>query len=690
MTDTQITTAPAPNPPAGTPAGAASAALLSLDDLCINAIRVLAMDAVQKADSGHPGTPMALAPLAYVLWSRHLRYNPEDPNWLNRDRFVLSAGHASMLLYSVLYLTGYELTLDDIKQFRQWESKTPGHPEFGYTPGVETTTGPLGQGFGNSVGMAVGEALLGTLFNREGHEIIDHYTYFIASDGDLMEGVSHEVSSYAGHARLGKIIGYYDDNHITIEGNTSLTYSDDVRSRFEGYHWHVQKVEDANDLDALDAATVAAKAETERPSLIIVRSHIGYGSPHKHDTAEAHGSPLGADEITLTKQALGYPSLEPFYVAPEALDHWRSLGARGPAVQAEWQKRYDAYKAAHPDAAAELERRLRGDLLDGWEELIPTFTADNGNVASRAASGVVLNAIAAKVPELVGGSADLASSTNTIVKDAPSFGPEDHSGRNFHFGIREHGMGSMMNGMALHGGVIPYGATFLIFSDYMRPPIRLAAIMKLHVVYVYTHDSIGLGEDGPTHQPIEQLSTLRAVPGMTLIRPADASETAEAWRTILKHRHGPVALVLTRQKLGFIDRTKYAAASGLAHGAYVLADAPGGAPQVVLMSSGSEVALILDAQQRLEKEGIRARAVSMPSHELFERESAEYRDSVLPAGVRRIAIEAAHPMSWYRWVGSDGVVLGLERFGASAPYKEIYTHLGLTVDRLVETAKKIV
>jgi transketolase len=394
MTETQTTTAPAPNPQAGTPAGAASPAPLSLDDLCINAIRVLAMDAVQKADSGHPGTPMALAPLAYVLWSRHLRYNPADPNWLNRDRFVLSAGHASMLLYSVLYLTGYELTLDDIKQFRQWESKTPGHPEYGCTPGVETTTGPLGQGFGNSVGMAVGEALLGALFNRESHEIIDHYTYFIASDGDLMEGVSHEVASYAGHARLGKIIGFYDDNHITIEGNTSLTYSDDVRTRFEGYHWHVQRVEDANDLDALDAATVAAKAETERPSLIIVRSHIGYGSPHKHDTADAHGSPLGEDEIKLTKQALGYPTLESFYVAPEALDHWRSLGARGATVQAEWQKRYDAYKTTHPDVAAELERRLRGDLLDGWEALIPTFTADNGNVASRAASGVVINAIA--------------------------------------------------------------------------------------------------------------------------------------------------------------------------------------------------------------------------------------------------------------------------------------------------------
>lgn len=667
-----------------------TAAPLSLDELCINAIRVLAMDAVQKADSGHPGTPMALASLAYVLWGRHLRYNPADPNWLNRDRFVLSAGHASMLLYSVLYLTGYDLSLDDIKQFRQWESKTPGHPEYRDTPGVETTTGPLGQGLGNSIGMAVGEALLGSTFNRDNHAIIDHYTYFIASDGDMMEGVSHESASFAGHARLGKIIGFYDDNHITIEGDTSLTFSDDTQKRFEGYHWHVQRVEDANDLAALDAAITAAKAEKDRPSLIIVRSHIGYGSPHKHDTAEAHGSPLGEDEIKLTKQALGYPSLEPFYVAPEALERWRSFGSGGPALQADWQKRYDSYNKTYPDQAAELERRLSGELLKGWEELIPTFTADNGNIASRAASGIVLNAIAAKVPELVGGSADLASSTNTIVKGAPSFGPDDHTGRNFHFGIREHGMGSIMNGMALHGGIIPYGATFLIFSDYMRPPIRLAAIMKLHVVYVYTHDSIGLGEDGPTHQPIEQLSALRAIPRMTVIRPADASETAEAWRVILKHRDGPVALVLTRQKLGLIDRTKYGPAAGLAHGAYILADSPGGAPQVVMMSSGSEVALILEAQQRLEKEGIRARTVSMPSHELFERDTGEYRASVLPAGVKRIAIEAAHPMSWYRWVGSDGVILGLERFGASAPYKEIYTHLGLTVDKLVETAKKLV
>jgi transketolase len=660
----------------------------SLDQLSINAVRVLAMDAVQKADSGHPGTPMALAPLAYVLFTRHLRYNPANPEWINRDRFVLSAGHASMLLYSVLYLTGYELTLDDLKQFRQWESKTPGHPEYGYTPGVETTTGPLGQGVGNSVGMAIGEAHLAATFNREGHPIIDHDTYFIASDGDMMEGISHEASSYAGHLKLGKLTGFYDDNHITIEGNTDLTFSDDTKKRFEGYGWHVQRVEDANDLDAIDAAIVAAKAVTDRPSLIIVRSHIGFGSPHKHDTAEAHGSPLGEDEIKLTKEALGYPSLEPFYVAPEALAHWRTMSERGASLEAEWQKKYDAYKAAHSADASELERRLRGELLDGWEDLIPSFTAENGSVASRAASGIVLNAIAPKVPELIGGSADLASSTNTIVKGAPSITPEDYSGRNYHFGIREHGMGSVMNGMSVHGGVVPYGATFLIFSDYMRPAVRLAAIMNRHVIYVYTHDSIGLGEDGPTHQPIEQLSTLRAIPEMTVIRPADASETAEAWRAALKH-HGPVALVLTRQKLGFIDRTKYGAASGLAKGAYVLADAPGGTPQVVLMSSGSEVGLIIEAQQKLEAEGIRARAVSMPSHELFAAQPQEYRDSVLPPAVKRVAIEAAHPMSWYRWVGADGAILGLERFGASAPYKELYEHLGLTVTKLVEAGRRL-
>ncbi len=647
------------------------------------------MDAVQKADSGHPGTPMALAPLAYVLWTQHLRYNPADPHWLNRDRFVLSAGHASMLLYSVLYLTGYDLTLDDIKQFRQWESRTPGHPEYGYTAGVETTTGPLGQGVGNAVGMAVAEAHMGAVFNRD-QKIIDHHVYFIASDGDMMEGVSHESASFAGHAKLGKLIGFYDDNHITIEGDTALTFSDDTGRRFEAYGWHVQHVADANDLAALNHATESAKAETSRPSLIVIRSHIGYGSPHKHDTAEAHGSPLGQDEITLTKQALGYPSQEPFYVASEALRYWRDAGKRRAKAQEDWNKLYDSYKSANPGLEKELQRRLRGDLPDGWEDALPAFTAKDGNVASRAASGVVINAIGKKIPELMGGSADLASSTNTIIKGEPSFSAENYAGRNFHFGIREHGMGSIMNGMSSFGGIIPYGATFLIFSDYMRPPIRLACIMGRHVVYVYTHDSIGLGEDGPTHQPIEQLSALRAIPKMTLIRPADASETAEAWRAALKHKDGPVALVLTRQKLSFIDRSKYASAAGLARGAYVLADAAGGAPQVVLMSSGSEVALVLDAQKKLEADGIRARAVSMPSHELFARQDQAYRDSVLPKGVKRIAMEAAHPMSWYKWVGDDGVILGLERFGASAPAAEIYKHLGITVDRMVETAKQLV
>jgi transketolase len=661
----------------------------SLESLCINAIRVLAMDAVQKADSGHPGTPMALAPLAYALWTQHLRYNPADPGWLNRDRFVLSAGHASMLLYSVLYLTGYDLTLDDIKQFRQWESKTPGHPELGYTPGVETTTGPLGQGIGNSVGLAVAEAHMSALFNRD-QRIFDHNVYFIASDGDMMEGVSHEAASFAGHLMLGKLIGFYDDNHITIEGDTALTFSDDTGVRFEAYGWHVQHVADVNDLSALNRAIEAAKQETSKPSIIIVRSHIGYGSPHKHDTAEAHGSALGVEEIKLTKQALGYPSQEAFYVAPEALRYWRDAGKRRAKSQDEWNKVYDAYRAANPELEKELQRRLRGDLPEGWEDALPTFTAKDGNVASRAVSGVVINAIAGRIPELIGGSADLASSTDTIVKAAPSFAAESYAGRNFHFGIREHAMGAVMNGMSLHSGIIPYGATFLIFSDYMRPPIRLACIMKRHVIYVYTHDSIGLGEDGPTHQPVEQLSALRAIPGMTLIRPADASETTEAWRIALKHKGGPVALVLTRQKLPFIDRTVYAPAGGLARGAYVLADSPGGKPDVVLMSTGSEVSLILDAQKKLEKDGVRARTVSMPSLEIFARQDEAYRNGVLPKGVKRIAIEAAHPMSWYRWVGDDGVIIGIERFGASAPAPKIFTELGITADKVIETARKLV
>ena len=662
---------------------------VSVEELSINIIRTLSMDAVQRAESGHPGTPMALAPLGYALFMRHLRHDPADPEWIDRDRFVLSCGHASMLLYSLLYLTGYGLELEDIKQFRQWGSRTPGHPEYGFTPGVETTTGPLGQGFGNAVGMAVAEAHLAAVFNRDGHRILDHWTYFIASDGDIMEGVSHEVASFAGHMKLHRLIGFYDDNRITIDGRTDLTFSDDTAMRFEGYGWHVQRVMDVNDLDALDKAIEAAKAETERPSLIIVRTIIGYGSPNRADTAKAHGEPLGKDEIRLTKENLGWPSQEPFHVPEEALAHWRTARERGAELREEWDRRRGAYAKAHPDLWRELSRRLRGELPEGWDAELPTFTKENGDVASRAASGKVLEAIAKRVPELIGGSADLTGSNNTLLSSEGTFGADDYAARNIHFGIREHGMGSIMNGMSLHGGVIPYGGTFLVFSDYMRPPIRLASLMHQRVVHIFTHDSIGLGEDGPTHQPIEHLTALRCIPGITLLRPADASETVEAWRVAMTHRDGPVSLVLTRQKLGFIDRTRHASAAGVAKGGYVLADPTSGAPQVVIMSSGSEVNLALAAWATLEASGLRARVVSMASLELFARQPAAYRQDVLPAGVPRVAIEAAHPMSWYRWVGSEGRVLGLERFGASAPYQRIYEELGLTVEKIVEAAREI-
>ena len=660
-----------------------------IEELSINTVRTLAMDAVQKAESGHPGTPMALAPLGYVLFMRHIKHNPADPGWWDRDRFVLSCGHASMLLYSLLYLTGYGLTLEDLKQFRQWGSRTPGHPEYGFAPGVETTTGPLGQGFGNAVGMTVAESHLATLFNREDHRIIDHRTWVIASDGDLMEGISHEAASFAGHMRLHKLTAFYDDNRITIDGDTDLTYSDDAAMRFEGYGWHVQRLQDVNDLAALDRAIAAAQAEMQRPSLIIVRSHIGYGSPNKVDTAKAHGEPLGEEEIELAKRNLGWPTLAPFHVPDEALAHCREARETGIRAQAEWTHRFDAYHRAYPAEARELERRLRGELPDGWEAAIPGFTPESGAMASRAASGKVLEAIAPRLPELVGGSADLSGSTNTIIKDEGTYLPGCYAGRNIHFGVREHGMGAIMTGMSLHGGFIPYGGTFLIFSDYMRPAIRLAAVMERHVIYVFTHDSIGLGEDGPTHQPVEQLSALRCIPHLTVIRPADASETAEAWRAALRHKGGPVALVLTRQKLGVIDRTKFAPAARAVSGAYVLADPHDGAPRVVLMASGSEVALILGARERLEAQGIPTRVVSMPSHELFAAQPAEYQEAVLPPGVGRVAIEAAHPMSWYRWVGSDGVVVGLERFGASAPYQRIYEELGLTIDRVVDAARRL-
>jgi len=678
------------NPASGAAPPPPTARAASLDQLCINTVRALAMDAVERADSGHPGTAMALAPVAYVLWQRHLRYNPANPDWFGRDRFVLSAGHACMLLYAVLYLTGYDLSLDDIKQFRQWGSRTPGHSEHGLTPGVEATTGPLGQGVGNAVGMALAEAHLAQLFNRPGHTVVDHCTYFLASDGDLMEGVSHEAGSLAGHLKLGRLIGIYDDNHITIDGKTDLTFSDDTAQRFESYGWHVQRVADGNDLGALDAALAAARRVADRPSLVIVRTHIAYGSPHKQDTPEAHGAPLGQEEVKLTKQHLGWPSLEPFYVPDEALAHWRIAQERGARLETEWSKQFDAYRQAYPELAAELERRLAGRLADGWDEGLPTFGPSDAQ-ATRAASGKVLNAIAPKLPELVGGSADLATSTNLIFKNGGDVAPGSWGARNIHFGVREHGMGAILNGLALHRGVRPVGSTFLIFSDYMRPPIRLAALTDLPVIYVFTHDSIGLGEDGPTHQPIEQLAALRAIPNLVVIRPADATETVEAWRMAILSRSGPVALVLTRQKVPVIDRAKYAPANGVRLGGYVLADAARGKPAMILLASGSEVDLALGAYERLTAEGIAARVVSLPSMELFARQPLEYRDAVLPPAVpARLAVEAAAPQPWYRWVGDHGGVMGIERFGASAPYQRIYQELGLTVDNVVRRAKELV
>jgi len=649
-----------------------------LDQLCINTIRTLAMDAVQQADSGHPGTPMALAPLAYVLWQQHLRYNPANPEWLDRDRFILSAGHACMLLYSVLYLTGYDLTLEDIKQFRQWGSRTPGHSEHGVTPGVEATTGPLGQGTGNAVGMAIAEAQLAALFNRPGHSVVDHHTYFLASDGDLMEGISHEACSLAGHLKLGKLIGFYDDNRITIDGSTDLAFSDDTAKRFESYGWHVQRIADGNDLDAIDDAITQAKRVTDRPSLIIVRTHIAWGSPHKQDTADAHGAPLGVDEVKATKQNLGWPSLEPFYVPDEALAHWRRARTRGTRLEADWRKKWDAYRAAHPDLAAELERRIAGRLPAGWDAALPVFGPKDAQ-ATRAASGKVLNALAAKLPELIGGSADLTGSNNTEIKGGGA-------GRNFHYGVREHAMGAVLNGITLHRGFMPFGGTFLIFSDYMRPSIRLAALTRLKPIYVFTHDSIGLGEDGPTHQPIEQLATLRAIPNMTVIRPSDPTEVVEAWRAAITHRDGPVALVLTRQKVAVVDRAKYAPAAGLHQGGYVLADSPN--PDIVFMATGSEVELILGAYEKLKADGRRPRAVSMPCLEYFAKQTQDYRSSGLPPGVPRIAVEAAAPQSWYRWVGESGVSMGIERFGESAPYQRIYKEFGLTVDGVVAEARR--
>ena len=656
--------------------------------LAIDTVRTLAMDAVQAAESGHPGTPMALAPLAYALYAKHLRHDPTAPDWADRDRFILSVGHASMLLYGTLHLAGYDLPLDEIRNFRQWESLTPGHPEVHHTKGVETTTGPLGQGVANAVGFAVAEASLAAAFNRPGHHIVDHYTYFIAGDGCLMEGISHEAASYAGHMQLGKLIGFFDDNGITIDGSTALTCSDDAAKRFESYGWQVLHVHDVNDMAAIDAAIAEAKADATRPTLVITKTHIGFGSPNRQDTAKAHGEPLGKDEIALTKQAYGWPSTEPFFVPADALAHWREQTAQRAATHAEWQTKWQAYTSAHPELAAELERRMQGDLPAQLDSAFPLFDAKSGNVASRAASGVVINAIAPVVPELLGGSADLTGSNLTNVKGAQPFSATDRSGRNFHFGIREHAMGAIMNGMGLHGGVIPYGGTFLVFSDYMRPAIRLAALMGVQAIYVFTHDSIGLGEDGPTHQPVEHLAALRCIPNLLVLRPADADEVSEAWRMALKHRTGPSAIILTRQKLSYYNEPSRAR-DGVKHGAYIVADAAGHVPHVVLLASGSEVEIALAAREQLSGEGIHARVVSCPSLELFAQQPVEYRNHVLPAGVPRVAVEAAHPMSWYRWVGDAGTIVGIDTFGASAPAPVLYEKFGITAQHVAKAAKSV-
>ena len=656
-----------------------------LDQLCINTIRTLAMDAIQRARSGHPGMPMGAADMAYVLWTRFLRHNPANPLWPDRDRFVLSAGHGSMLLYSLLHLTGYDLPLEELMNFRQWGSRTPGHPEYGLTPGVETTTGPLGQGFANGVGMAIAEAYLAARFNRPGHKIVDHYTYAIVSDGDLMEGIASEAASLAGHLRLGKLIYLYDDNRVSIEGSTDLAFTEDRGQRFQAYGWHVQRV-DGYDLEAIAAAIRAAQRDP-RPSLIMARTHLAYGSPHKQNDAKAHGAPLGEEEVRLTKENLGWPTEPPFFIPEEALARFRQALERGRAWEAEWRARFDAYAAEYPDLAEEWRMAMAGELPPGWDAALPVFKPEDGPMATRAASGKVLNAIAPRLPTLIGGSADLAPSTKTYLEGLGDFGAEDRLGRNLHFGVREHAMGGILNGMALHGGVIPFGGTFLVFSDYMRPSIRMAAMMGLHVIYVFSHDSLWIGEDGPTHQPVEQLAALRAIPNLTVIRPADANETVVAWRVALEQRSGPVALILSRQSLPILDRTSLAPAEGLVRGAYVLAEAEGGRPDLILIATGSEVHLALEAQKLLAERGVRARVVNMPSWELFDRQPESYRRAVLPPEVTaRLAIEAGVSQGWHRYVGPAGDVLGIERFGASAPYKVLQEKFGFTAEDVAQRA----
>jgi transketolase len=661
----------------------------SIDWLCINTIRTLAMDAVQQANSGHPGTPMALAPAAYVLWTRFLRCNPANPQWFDRDRFVLSAGHASMLLYALLHLTGYDLPLDELRRFRQWGSKTPGHSEHG-VPGVEATAGPLGQGLMNAVGMAMAEAHLAARYNREGHGIVDHHTYVFCSDGDMMEGASHEAASLAGHLGLGKLIVLYDDNHITIEGDTRLAFTDDIARRFEGYHWHVQNLgEAANDLAALERGFANAIRETSQPSLIILRSHIAYGAPHAHDTAKAHGAPLGEEEVRATKDFYGWPRDAKFLVPEAALAHMREVRRKGAEREGAWRQELAAWGAAFPDLAAQFDAALRGVAPDGWDTGIPVFAVEDGPMATRSASGKVLNRIAARMPWLMGGSADLAPSTDTLLADAGDFEKGSYQQRNIHWGIREHVMCAASSGMALHGGIRPYAATFLIFTDYARPAIRLAALTGLPVIYVMTHDSVGLGEDGPTHQPVEHLASLRAMPNLRVIRPADANEVSYAWRAAINHLAGPTLLALSRQALPVFDRARLGGADGLLRGAYVLAKERGGRPDIILIASGSEVQLIVDAQKRLAGEGIDARVVSMPCFELFRAQEPAYRDAVLPPAVEaRLAVEAGATFGWCEWV-PRGAVIGLDRYGASAPGPDNFRHFGFTVDHVAEVARRI-
>lgn len=675
----------------------------TLEEVCINTIRFLSADAVQNANSGHPGMPMGAAAMAYTLWTKFLKFNPKDPNWFDRDRFVLSAGHGSMLLYSLLYLTGYDLPLDELKHFRKWGSKTPGHPERGHTVGVEVATGPLGQGFGNAVGMAIAEAWFAARFNKPGHSIVDHYTYGICGDGDLMEGVSQEAASLAGHLQLGKLIFLYDHNHISLAGQTSLTFTEDVGKRFEAYGWHTRHVHAGNDTEEIAKAIEEARAEHRKPSLILVRTHIGYGSPKKQDTFEAHGNPLGEEELQAAKKALGWPTMDKFYLPDDAVNYFRQAVGKGREAQQNWQQRFDAYKKAFPKESAELEQMLSGKLPENWGADLPKWKPEDKPLATRAAGGQAMNALAKRIPNIMGGSADLNPSTNTALKGEGDFQPPEsggpaaqgavggvwgYAGRNVAFGVREHAMGAAVNGMAAHGGLLPYSATFLVFSDYMKPSVRLGSLSQLKAFYIFTHDSVAVGEDGPTHEPIEHLAGLRAIPGLNVMRPADATETAESWAVAVQH-NGPTLFALTRQNVPHLDRSK-AKNADVSKGAYIISEAEGGSPDVILIGSGSEVSLCTKAQEKLKGYQIKARVVSIPSWYLFEKQDESYRESVLPKNLKkRVTVEAACTYGWAKWAGDEGIMIGIDHYGASAPGDEIMKHFGLTSEHVTSAALRL-